>query len=242
MNRNVKKRQLSVVSLLVFTAAFAVLLAGTREFGAYGFVFGIFILAISIGCSFDRRALVLGGTSGALILCCTLLSLWLTHGTLDKMDRPTRTQANYLFEMMANEAAEFHTKHGRYPDAMPDYPPDFLYQSDDGKSYTVTFLGADRRSGGTGRNADFNSNEMDAHFQRRLGFREFLSDYPGSSGLVMALLVSIVCAASVSISVNSEKDTDHNLRLASVIVFAIGATITGYLMGMFHIAAGQSGH
>lgn len=251
-----KPGQFSILSLLLLAASVALLFAATRHFGAFGFVFGVLMMMVAIGQMFHRRNWQLGGIAGALMLILILPTSWCFYGTLKHVDYRYVFGVRDRFDMLDRWLDYHYKQHGEYPEQLGDLDVAlgiggfqmhtaadaagfFEYEKTE-SGYRVMYLGENHQRGGEAHDADLSRQQARALGSQRVSYRQFLLETPGSPGLNLVMIFSLVAAFSIAAGASPEKNS--RATVLSVSLFVVVAVVAGVFMTGFHIIAAQSGH
>jgi hypothetical protein len=256
MNEQSKNR-ISLTWVLVLVAAFACFFAGTKSLGAYGFMFGVFVIMIALGGMTDRDRLKIAGGVGLVTLVGIVLVAWWNFGTRGQMDNAIQSDVQAI-RQAEPYLANLYELNGRYPKSLYDavyetqsvnswemnrflLPTDWYHYQTDGEAYELKWLGADRELGGVGVNRDIDIHNCGEVADERLPFRQFLFDTPGSSGMGVAIMLSFLASGGMLSGTSGRGGTWKGVLLNSLICGGV-AFLLGTAMAGFHIAASQSNH
>lgn len=200
-----------------------------------------------------RNAAVMAcvGLAGLLLIP---VGCWIHGGSLLSIS-PTRVSGRAHFLHEIEQSAElFRQQRGRYPKTLDELVrfdsnvadriayriPNADLTFDQTGMPKIIDYGDDGLPGGVGWDADMTVDNRSA-FERRVPLTYFLFEFPGWDAFGMATALIVFPLGILSLSDPSPQSPIRKTVLTGGVTLVL-ATVAGVGMGLFHLAASQSGH
>ncbi len=212
--RSSHAQRLSIVDLCAFVAGFAVWFGGIRIAGVYGFVLGCFALQAASGRMLRRNDWQLGAVAGVITMLGSLAAAWLCFGTIGEIYPAHVAATQQRMRTIETWINHYREEHDQLPERLSELEQPVQFQSWEyrdtnealascryvvsGEDFQLTFLGDDGRVGGEGRSVDVPLADVEGFGQWRIAPVAFFMRAPGSSVMIVTLLLSVFIATAAT--------------------------------------------
>ncbi|MEZ6125057.1 MAG: type II secretion system protein GspG [Planctomycetaceae bacterium] len=226
-----------------------------------------FLVWFSVCCLTGPRRDAMAAGIAAAVYILTILASWIWVGKLSHAGYRELRSAQYGLYQLREDIEQYRSENERLPESLNDvfgdehrehriarcpweHPPDYRITDRSDETYELVILGRDGRPGGDGIDSDFvwRSDAPDAFNQfyddmgrRRIPLWQYLFETDSTVALVFPLLV-VALVTQHTLRHDDVLKTDGKHGVAASIGFVLVLTAVCTFLGLFHVAAVQSGH